>query len=193
MKLYKKAISFAEKAHDDQTYTALKLPYTFHLKQTDKVIDRFFYELPAGKTMILKAAARLHDVLEDTCKRDSDVEAEFGPEITGIVQKVSKVDEEDTVEFEQAYYAQIAEDPLAIISKMADKCANAKQTFKTFSLWHAKRMIGGHRLFQELTYGKIDAPELKRYLDSMVSGLERLAMGHNIGRPSWPMKNISCV
>lgn len=171
---YRHAREFALRVHGDQRYSSGTLPYYYHLKQTDKVVDRFLMEFPAGRTLTLKMAALLHDVLEDTPATMEDLTREFGPEVADIVRKVTKVDEVNTKEYEAAYYAQVAENPLAVVIKIADKCANTKQTVKAYSAWHAKRIIDGHQLFKDYTYGKIESPALKAYLDGLVHRLEKL-------------------
>lgn len=169
-RLYLKAQAYATKVHGEQKYGA-NLPYTFHLRQTDKIVDHFLPEIPLGKTMMLKAASWLHDVLEDTAVSDQELKNEFGAELSDIVVKVTKRDEVDTTEFEDSYYTQVSRNPLAVFIKIFDKCANTKQTLKNRSMWHAMRVINGHDLFKKRTYGMIEGNKLKDYLDGLVARL----------------------
>jgi len=167
-KLYKKSILYAIQFHGDQKYNKI-FPYFYHLKQTDKVVDNFYGDIPKGKFFIIKTASILHDVLEDTTVDFEKLSRDFSNEIADIVLKVTKIDEEDTVEFETNYYKEMAKNPLAIIVKIADKCANTKQTVKNMSVWHANRLIDGHPIFQDYTYLNVEASNLKRYLDNLIS------------------------
>lgn len=171
-KLYKKSISYAIHYHGNQKYNKI-FPYFYHLKQTDKVVDNFYQDIPCGKFFVVKTASILHDVLEDTEVSFDKLCNDFTNEIADIVLKVTKIDEEDTVEFETNYYKEMAKNPLAIIVKIADKCANTKQTVKNMSVWHANRLIDGHPIFQDYTYLNIEASNLKSYLDNLISIIVR--------------------
>lgn len=169
---YQMARVFALERHGDQKYSSLNLPYYFHLRQTEKVVDRFLMALPAGKSLELKMAALLHDILEDTQTTRQELLDRFGDEVTSIVDSVTKTREEHTPQYEADYYAKISQNSLAVYIKIADKCANAKQTLKVFSEWHAKRIIEGHKTFQDYTYSTIPDSSLKLYLDGLVRDLE---------------------
>lgn len=171
-KLYKKAIDFAIYHHGEQKYDKV-LPYYFHLKQTDKVVDAFYSDIPLGKFFMTKTGAILHDVLEDTPITYEKLVKEFNEEIADAVLKVTKIDEVDTVEYEENYYRNMSDNEVAVIIKIADKCANSKQTVKNMSEWHAKRLVNGHPIFQNYTYNYVNAPKLKNYLDRLVNKLKK--------------------
>lgn len=172
-KFYQKAIQYATEYHKDQKYGGF-LPYYFHLKQTDKVIDTFYQDVPSGDFFKIKTAALLHDILEDTSVSLEKLAYDFGDEIADIVLKVTKINENDTEEFEANYYAQMSKNPLAVFVKIADKCANAKQTVKNKSIWHANRLVNGHNLFKKYTYKRIKAIQTKQYLDNLILKLASL-------------------
>ena len=171
--LYSKAQKLVKIWHGSQLYGGF-LPYFYHLKQTDKVIDNFSVDIPEGQFFKLKTAALLHDVLEDTPISIKELCEIFGSDIADIVLKVTKINEQNTLEFESSYYKEMAKNPLSVFIKIADKAANAKQTIKDKSIWHAKRLIKGHPIFQSYTYNKIHAPNLKKYLDSLIVKLEKI-------------------
>lgn len=75
----KKAMSFAEKAHDDQKYD--DKPYLFHLNMVVDILDRLGFN-----DEVTLSAAFLHDVVEDTPITLQDIEKEFGPNVAFIVQ-----------------------------------------------------------------------------------------------------------
>ena len=93
---------------------------------------------------------------------------EFGKEIADIVHKVTKTYDGSNIEFEEEYYKNMSDNELAVIVKIADKCANSKQTIKNKSRWHANRIISTHKLFQKYTYNKTNCIELKNYLNLLV-------------------------
>lgn len=171
--LYLKAQNLVKIWHGSQRYGGF-LPYFYHLKQTDKVIDGFSVDIPEGQFFKLKTAALLHDVLEDTPISMKELCEIFGGDIADIVLQVTKIDEQNTLEFEASYYEEMAKNPLSVFVKIADKAANAKQTIKDKSVWHAKRLVKGHPIFQNYTYNKIHAPNLKKYLDSLIFKLEKM-------------------
>lgn len=172
-KLYLEAEILAKNWHGSQLYGGF-IPYFFHLKQTDKVIDNFSRDIPQKQYFKLKTAALLHDVLEDTPITYNKLQSLFGNEIADIVLKVTKINEINTKEFEASYYEEMAKNPCAVFVKIADKAANAKQTLKDKSLWHAERLVQGHALFQSYTYNKIKAPLLKKYLDCLILRLGKI-------------------
>lgn len=169
---YQKAINFAKQAHGDQRYSTLKLPYFFHLRETEKVIDYFFYEMPVNRMFAVKTAALLHDVLEDTGVSFKEIETVFGQDVAQAVEHVTKINEEDTTDYERAYYQKVTQSEMGCLVKIADKCANAKQTLKFYSPWHAKRLVDGHALFQEIVYPKVTSTDLCRYLNGLIAKLE---------------------
>lgn len=63
-----------------------------------------------------KAAAFLHDVLEDTDARESELREQFGDPIIDAVVLLTRRDDVEPV----SYYAGIKSDPLALSVKLAD-------------------------------------------------------------------------
>ena len=77
------------------------------------------------------AAALLHDVVEDSEVRTEDMAREFGPEITGIVDGLTKISHltfrssaEEQVENYRKLLLSIARDARVIIIKLADRLHN---------------------------------------------------------------------
>ena len=171
--LYKKAEIYAPQAHGAQKYDGF-LPYFYHLRQADKVLDYFASDIPLGHFFELKTATLLHDVLEDTAVDFQTLSAAFTPHIADIVLKVTKINEEHTLDFERRYYHEMGANPLSVYVKIADKMANGRQTLKNKSAWHAKRLVAGHPIFQAETYHLIDAPQLKAALDKLIFKLEKI-------------------
>jgi (p)ppGpp synthase/HD superfamily hydrolase len=179
--LYKKAVDFAKEKHGEQTYDVLKLPYFYHLRQTDKVLDMFIAELPINKVFVLKTAAMLHDVLEDTSVSYRELEEEFTKEIADIVLAVTKEDEfnrgivdDMNLGYECTYYKQIAQNELAIYVKMADKCANNRQNTKVLSEKRAKKSMLQHNIFKDVIYENFSSKAIKNYLESIMVKVKNL-------------------
>jgi guanosine-3',5'-bis(diphosphate) 3'-pyrophosphohydrolase len=88
---------YATVAHKDQRYGIL--PYTHHLQDVQRVIDRFHKRMEARVMHYLEAeyeslriAAWLHDILENTPTKYRDLEENFGVHIAGLVEAVTTVD-----------------------------------------------------------------------------------------------------
>jgi guanosine-3',5'-bis(diphosphate) 3'-pyrophosphohydrolase len=79
------------------------------------------------------AAALLHDVVEDADVRDEDIAAEFGPEVAGLVDGLTKIAHltfrstaEEQVENYRKLLLSIAKDARVIIIKLADRLHNMR-------------------------------------------------------------------
>ena len=79
------------------------------------------------------AAALLHDVVEDSDVRQEDIAREFGPEIAGIVDGLTKISSltfrssaEEQVENYRKLLLSIAKDARVIIIKLADRLHNMR-------------------------------------------------------------------
>jgi guanosine-3',5'-bis(diphosphate) 3'-pyrophosphohydrolase len=85
--LFAKAVVFAQMAHFGQFRIFSKEPYIVHpLKVSELVLGRW----PEIKDLeVLRAAAVLHDVLEDTWVDVKTLDAMFGKKVAGLVWEVS--------------------------------------------------------------------------------------------------------
>src|SRR6185503_4207685 len=79
------------------------------------------------------AAALLHDVVEDADVRGEDIAAEFGPEVAGLVDGLTKIahltfrsSAEEQVENYRKLLLSIAKDARVIIIKLADRLHNMR-------------------------------------------------------------------
>lgn len=119
----KKAKKFAIRLHAGQEYGE-GVPYDFHLE--DVVTTLEFFGIHSGE---LKAAAWLHDILEDTKIRYSTLVSEFGKYIADIVYNVTDELGKNRKERHEKTYPKIKTDPLAIIIKLADRISNVKYSY----------------------------------------------------------------
>ncbi len=170
---YKEAIELAKEYHKNQKYGGF-LPYIFHLKKVDKVIDHYFFDILEDEIFSYKIGAILHDIVEDTDYKLEDIEKNFGPYVKTIVFNVTKINEKKTEEYEKAYYNKVASDIGSIYVKLADKIINAKQTLKDKSPKHIKNMAKGHPIFQKYIYNKIDSKNITSHLDKIMEKFNHL-------------------
>ncbi len=108
----KLAKKWAYNAHEGQEYKS-GVPYTDHLEE---VVDNTTHSLVGAK-----AAAWLHDILEDTHYTTSDlITFEFGWGIGSAVETLTR----HTDETYREYITRVAQHPLAVAVKLADLTAN---------------------------------------------------------------------
>lgn len=86
------AIEFAAKAHRGQYRKGTKIPYIVH----PLAVSRILVEIGAPQSVAV--AGVLHDTIEDTGVRLSDVRKKFGPVVARLVAAVSEPDKSDTWE-----------------------------------------------------------------------------------------------
>jgi len=126
-KLIKKARDFASEAHYGQLYGD-DLPYTHHLYMVDRELTK------AGvRSSVLRSAAWLHDVIEDTPVTQAEVRREFGAEIADIVQRLTNPLGGNRAWRHSQSYPKIADHPGATTVKLADRCANIIHGVRTKS------------------------------------------------------------
>ncbi|MDO5090499.1 MAG: HD domain-containing protein, partial [Cardiobacteriaceae bacterium] len=119
-----KAAVFGAAAHDGQERQSGG-PYFTHPIAVCRLLASQRFDLP-----VLQAAL-LHDVLEDTPVTADEMRAEFGDEVTAIVDGVSKLDrlkhqgpQEVQAESFKKMFMAMTDDPRVIIIKLADRLHN---------------------------------------------------------------------
>ncbi|NPA67610.1 MAG: bifunctional (p)ppGpp synthetase/guanosine-3',5'-bis(diphosphate) 3'-pyrophosphohydrolase [Chlorobi bacterium] len=136
LKIIKKAFEKADSVHINQfRKTGLKLPYIVHPIAVAKIITT---EMGLGKTTA--AAALLHDTVEDSngTYTVEDIRKEFGNDIAGIVDGVTKIlegfDPESTVQVEtfKKFINSMSSDLRTAYVKIADRLHNLR-TFEGIS------------------------------------------------------------
>ena len=120
-----RAYNFAPKAHESQKRKSGE-PYFLHVFATAK----YLAELGMNPTVI--AAGFLHDTIEDGGATEEEIAKEFGPEILGLVQSVTKLGKvkykgiERNVENLRKFFVAIAADLRVIIIKLCDRLHNVE-------------------------------------------------------------------
>jgi GTP diphosphokinase / guanosine-3',5'-bis(diphosphate) 3'-diphosphatase len=119
----KRAYAFAEKAHRNQKRLSGE-PYIVHPVETARILARAKLSFP------IVIAALLHDVLEDTPATSADIKKEFGDDVLGMVEGVTKLGSvkyrgvERYAENLRKMFIAVAKDLPVIIIKFADRIHN---------------------------------------------------------------------
>ncbi len=112
-----RALSYAARAHRSQTLPDGVTPYYAHPARVTWTL-RHGFGITDAATL---TAGALHDVLEDTPVTSEELAREFGPEIVGWVQNLSKSADLPEAEAEEDYVARLrkAPEPVGLV-KLAD-------------------------------------------------------------------------
>jgi GTP diphosphokinase / guanosine-3',5'-bis(diphosphate) 3'-diphosphatase len=126
LELIEKASLYASQAHTGQVRKS-GIPYEEHPFEVARILAENGMEAP------LIAAGILHDVVEDTEITTADIEDQFGPEISFLVDGVTKIDalpsqsrEHRQAETFRKMLLSMARDPRVILIKFADRLHNLR-------------------------------------------------------------------
>jgi (p)ppGpp synthase/HD superfamily hydrolase len=169
------AREFAIRAHGDQTYGTL--PYSAHLAHVERVLLAFGFASP-----ILRAAAWLHDVLEDTETTLGNLDVRFPAEVCSLVHAVTTEPGANREERNSKTWPKIAALPDAITLKLADRIANVRNCFLTDRYDLLRMYMREYRGFRE-ALKREDGP-MWAELDSRL--LARKSIGELLGNPEKP-------
>ncbi|HEX2719135.1 MAG TPA: HD domain-containing protein, partial [Gemmatimonadaceae bacterium] len=121
-----RAYRFSEQAHSGQTRRSGE-PFVSHCVEVAKILADLQLDT------VTVASGLIHDVVEDTDVTVADVEREFGREIAGIVDGLTKIanlpfgsSQERQVENYRKLLLSIAKDARVIIIKLADRLHNMR-------------------------------------------------------------------
>ena len=124
--LLARAYRFSEKAHSGQTRRSGE-PYVTHCVEVAKILADLQLDT------VTVASGLIHDVVEDTSVTVADVEREFGGEVAGIVDGLTKIaslpfgsSQERQVENYRKLLLSIAKDARVILIKLADRLHNMR-------------------------------------------------------------------
>jgi (p)ppGpp synthase/HD superfamily hydrolase len=162
VELVKKARSFAIQAHGDQKYG--DKPYSVHLDAVELVLIEF-----NQITSFIRAAAWLHDVLEDTTTTYMELEEAFPGYVPLLVQAVTSEPGRNRKERNIKTYPKIEARPDAVVLKLADRITNVRNCIESrnkdlYSMYHKE--YPGFRL--ALKNDNPDAKEMWHYLDILM-------------------------
>lgn len=123
------ARQFAHQYHGDQKYSE-EFPYTMHLQAVESVLLRFGVIDPE-----LRAAAWLHDVLEDTTATHEMLAIYFSERIVAIVDAVTEPKGGNRKWRHDMTYPKIAQSDDFILIKLADRIANVEASGTKFQMY----------------------------------------------------------
>lgn len=121
--LIEKAYNFAERAHDGQKRYSGQ-PYFVHVAHVGKNLAAVNVDAATV------AAGLLHDVIEDAAIKPDTLEQEFGKDVSGLVQGVTKMSKlryhgvERHVESLRKFFIAMSKDIRVLLIKLADRLHN---------------------------------------------------------------------
>jgi (p)ppGpp synthase/HD superfamily hydrolase len=118
--LESRARELARAAHAGQEYSGGDF-FTNHLARVVATLERFGEASP-----LLRAAAWLHDVVEDTDVTVAELRAELGDELATLVWRLTDAEGATRRERQTHTHAKIREDARAVRVKLADRIANVE-------------------------------------------------------------------
>lgn len=155
------ARDYAIAAHGAQLYDGRS--YDFHLSAVVDVLGRFDHDDPD-----LRAAAWLHDVVEDTEVTLEQVSASFGKRVADLVGAVTSEDGHNRKERNALTYPKIRATEGATALKLADRIANVEHSLKGDG-----RLLGMYRkehpAFREALYVPGAHKDMWAHLDGLLS------------------------
>ena len=158
-----RAKTIALAAHGTQTYGAF--PYVVHLAAVEEVVSRFGF----GHDDEIRAAAWLHDILEDTVFVKETLEMEFGERVANMVWAVTDGEGANRKERKAAVYPKIRANGHALVIKLADRIANVEAGGKVEMYRKEQPTFKGELYFDN------QSPELQAMWDH----LDRILINHD--------------
>lgn len=126
-----------------------KLPYVIHCLWVTKMLADLSVPVSHDEEDILLAAALCHDMIEDVDFAEGGAEMytqyHLDKRVYDIVKLVSKR-YDFTDEQEQAFFQTIAENKLALLVKLSDRCHNIEDLYNR-STWKVHEYVGETRKF----------------------------------------------
>jgi (p)ppGpp synthase/HD superfamily hydrolase len=154
------ARDYAVLQHGTQLYDGR--PYEYHLAAVVNVLERFGHTGPE-----FRAAAWLHDVVEDTGVAIEDIVASFGPRVGELVWAVTSEPGRNRKERNAATYPKTRATEGGVTLKLADRIANVEHSLKGDG-----RLLGmykkEHTAFKEALYVVGESEDMWVYLDGML-------------------------
>lgn len=157
---YYEALIFATERHANQAYDFNK-PYIFHLVNVCMTLTRFGFSLE--HTIHLHLAGLLHDVVEDTTTKISEVRKLFGDRVADIVNLVTDEKGETRKERHEKTYPLLSFNRDAIIVKLADRITNIEYSIATSNLKQFRKYQKEYAYFRSVLYFEDHAEAVKMW------------------------------
>ena len=117
---------FAERYHTGHQEHGAQSSIMYHLEDVRAALGGFGFSQEVFPK--LHIAAYLHDILEDTSCKQSEITEEFGSEVSDLVFRVTDEPGSNRVERKRLTYPKIAPSYLAVVLKLADRIANMQRS-----------------------------------------------------------------
>ena len=162
-----KAKRYAHAYHRNQMYSE-EFPYVMHLQAVEGVLLRFGITIPE-----LRAAAWLHDVLEDTTATYENLLLEFNEPVALIVAAVTEPKGGNRKWRHDNTYPRIRKSQEAVLVKLADRIANVEAGWSKFRMYQReypefkKQLHDDDLQYEDLGY-TITIRKMWSYLDSLM-------------------------
>lgn len=175
MNLIEQAKMFATQKHvldNHQLYGNL-VPYTHHLETVERVLRYYGFT-----DEVIRAAAWLHDVVEDTRDRNNevrvrDIEEIFGEDVALLVGAVTSEPGENRKVRNALTYPKIrAAGPRAVALKLADRIANVESGGRAIGMYRKEHADFKHGIY--VTFGLVPVDGVDLCLHKMQQDLDEL-------------------
>jgi len=163
------ALSFAARAHQGQFRKDRQTPYASHVFRVCLIL-RHVFEVSDQRVL---TAAVLHDTIEDTATDFDDLDEQFGPEIAGWVERLSKDKRKPFEQREKAYARTLAAAPWQVqVCKLADVFDNLLDTDYLTPEQRPRALQNKHRYLKAIKSGlKPEASKAWRLTDQLAQDL----------------------
>lgn len=131
--------------HKDQKYG--DKPYTDHLYDVYCLVMSKVKNMPLGYKNMCLAVALLHDVLEDTEIKSTEITKIFGVPICLAVECLTDLEGENRKERKRKSYFRIRSNEVTSLVKVADRLANMRECIKTDNMNLLKMYIREYDAF----------------------------------------------
>lgn len=160
-----KASIFAEERHKGQIHGIR--PFREHLLDVVLVLAEFGY----GDSYDLRAAAWLHDVVEDTDTTIEEIYEVFGERIGDLVDALTDGPGETRVEMKQKPYRMLPKVEGGVIVKLADRIANVRNSISEKAEKYIKNYKSEYPGFRQALYTPGQADPMWETLDKLLENV----------------------
>lgn len=155
----------AARWHEGQMYSGI--PYTHHLADVETEVVRHWPKWwKAEELEHMRAAAWLHDVIEDREIKRKELEEQFGPFVAELVWRVSNEPGQSRRIRQALTYPKTREHPQAVYLKLCDRLANVRQGGS-----QARKYREEQDTFRRMLYSPGEFDEMWDELDALLREL----------------------
>lgn len=168
IKLYRRAVGLAVEVHGSQTWSIY--PYFVHLFLVWKEINKRFSTHNKRLDQVLQITAWLHDIIEDTDVKLSDLIEYFDGDIVHIIDCVTDEPGENRKERKRKTYPKIVSRSESVILKVADRLVNVRGCNDPMKHSHLDMYRKEHSEFREAML----SGDPHYYISGMMAEIDKL-------------------